>query len=410
MRTKVCSRIINTTGFPVLLLLTSSLLPAGAQNPDDDFETFLFNLCQTTPDINKALFCANQLFPGGGAGVGGAGFASTGNFGSTTAQSRSSNIGATLHQENVEKRHQEPDDDARIQVNYASLGFVEVANDTPDGFNLFASYQTGETERDQSNLENGFESDLEGILVGGDYLLNRDFLLGLAIGTTDTDTDFDDSAGTLEIDAQNLFVYGTYAFSDNFFLNFNLGYIDSDLDSTRAISFGTVSGTGTGSTSSNQTIVGISTVYDHFTDTWSGTAFINVDYVETDIDGYTESGSTNLELIYPDQEVESLTTSIGVSASWFRDYSFGTVIPTAEIAYIHESEDDAREIDVATTLFPDDTFAINTDDPDRDYYRTLLGVSILGNSGLQFFAFYEQIGGHSFLDTWSISTGILVEL
>ncbi|HEY3486635.1 MAG TPA: autotransporter outer membrane beta-barrel domain-containing protein, partial [Gammaproteobacteria bacterium] len=306
------------------------------------------------------------------------------------------------------------------------------------GFGILVTALSSETERDGTELENGFESDLSGFVLGTDYQFSDSFIMGVLVGSTEDDLSVVGGGGGLETESSSQTVYATWTPIDNLSVDFYYGNVDSDIESVRNLNITSPSanlkGVITGSYDAEQTIQGASISYDWSSGAWSLGGFIGLDSVKTETDGYTEEGQrtnspgpseppttpqegdpTGFELIYPDQEIESATRSIGLRASYSAQYGWGMLLPNIKIISVKENKNDARTIPVifastAASSIPGEIepFFTGTDDPDRDYMTSGLGLVVALNNGVQIFLDYEQRSGHDFLETSSITLGALI--
>ncbi len=382
-------------GFPgvlLLLLLNSGFSVALAS--DDDLEIFFDGICQAGPLPVDLFIACNNGFPAGSlAAEGGA-----------SAFNTSSNLGTSGAQGAVAS-----DLDGRSRLDDDEELLLEIDNEA-GGWGLLLAAQTGATERDQTELENGYESSLVGIIIGLDYLFSDSLIVGTTLSQIDDAADFDGDVGELDTESQSLLVYLTWLPSANLGVDAYLGSADADFDGDRRVTFGDINGVIDNSTSSSQLLAGLSVSYRWNFDKFNASGFLAYDLNDTDIDSYTETGTTGLELIYPDQEIESKTTSIGAYLSWDKEFAWGLLVPNLRLAAVHESGDGGREIDTELALAPGPVLTIETDDPDRDYGLVGLGLVGVLNNGQQWFVDYETRVAHDFIDDWSLSVGYLLEL
>lgn len=330
-------------------------------------------------------------------------YSSSSNLGSKGAQSKATNTAASQQVSGVKDRMEELEEEVSPQ----------------GGWGVLAALQRGEAERVATNSESGFESDLEGVVLGGDYRFNDALVVGFATGYTNDEADFDNNSGTLKTTSNALTVYLTYTPIENAYIDGYIGLTSLEFSGLRKLviegepadAFG-FSGAATSDFDGNQTLLGISGGYDWYYGNLSVGPYMSIDYNKTDVDGYDEQGTTNLELRYPDQTTHSRLSALGVNLKYAYGYDWGYLVPSFSIAWMHEAKDDARSFDVRLLALPavdPSTLQLQTDAPDRDYGLISLGVVAAMNKGVQLFATYEQSMGHDFLDTWVISTGLLAE-
>ena len=286
------------------------------------------------------------------------------------------------------------------------------------GFGLLLSAQAGETERDETEREQGYDSDLESLVIGLDYRFDDALVIGAAYAMTRDATAYDGDSGDMETDSQSLMGYFTYLVGDAGYINGYVGVAPLEYDNERNFSIEgpnvTDAGTGTVTASydGDQTMAGIGGGYDWYPGNYSVGVFANFDYSETEIDGYEEQGDTNFELIYPEQRSRSAPISLGVNGSFVVDMGWASLIPNASLAAVYETQQDSRSFAARLKLMPEDhptEFILETDDPDREYGIATLGAVIATHSGTQLFLTYVQLLWHDFYDTWSLTAGVLVE-
>jgi outer membrane autotransporter protein len=137
--------------------------------------------------------------------------------------------------------------------------------------------------------------------------------------------------------------------------------------------------------------------------------FINFDYIKTSIDGYNETGTTTLEMHYADRSAISSTSSLGVRMNAPYGHDWGTLLPSARLAAVHEFQNGARQISNELVSAPGSGFLVATDAPDRNYLVAGLGVVAALDSGAQLFIDYEKRTQDKLLSSWAISAGALLE-
>ncbi len=390
--------------------------PALAQTPAEELDQNWFNICEGAPEESELESKCELLVRGGGPGSGGRRSAAAvgSNLGITSAQSRASATGARLQATNIESRLDEEDADDQGNGAGAEMNFGRLS--------LFVTTNYTDTERDQSAFETGFEQDLYGATFGADYRYSDQVTAGLALGYSDSDADFDARAGELDTENISLIAYGNFRPSDDLYLNAYLGYAWLDFDSTRNINYtltsspppmviGTVSEVANGKTDGDQWFGGVNLGYDRVYGQWTLSPQASIDFIETDIDSYTESGGGGLAQSYRDQSISSLTGSLGAQVSYALSRSWGVLLPQARVHYVHEFDDDARTL---TSSFVQDSGATSlsysTDDPDRNYFTAGVGATAVLANGVMPFIDYQALLGHDFIDEQVITIGIRIEL
>lgn len=379
--------------------------PVRAATPDNDFREYIRVLCETNIEFvsvfENFLLCTD-LFQGEvGATV-------TGRDGIVVLDGP--NFGPAGN--SVKNRFD--------QIHLGDQGSATVSAGIGDsGFGVFATDLSGEIERSASELENGFDSDQDGSAFGIDYSFSS-LILGFVSGSIDNDILVADGGSRLQSESDSKMIYTTWAPTDSFSLDAYYGNVDSTIDIRRIIqvtAVNTISGVAAGSTESEQTLHGISFNYDRYFGAWSLGAFLGLDSIETETDGYQESGqrtddptlATGFELRYPEQRTESKTRSLGLRLSYGAEFGWGTLVPGLKLTSVRESEAKGRQVDIALRTAPDDVapFSVATDDADSSYLLTNFGIVAAMNNGLQIFLDYEKHSNDRYLDGTATTIGVL---
>ncbi len=420
-----CARVVfNFSKWLTLLAMVLMLVPKGSHagslvtDPDlvdNQFEEYILRPCidgainlvtiqgwslQDAQDYDDAI-CSVIYTQGTYASSDS--YASSSNIGSLGAQGKSSNAVAQQQVVGIKDHLEE----------------LKEEEDSPGGWGWLLSAQAGKTDRFATNLETGYESDLESFMVGLDYRFDNQIVVGLTTAFTQDKADFDNNKGELTTDSFSVLSYFTFAPSDSAYLDAYVGIAPLDFSGERAVSidgeiadaFG-FAGTIKSDFEGDQFLAGLSGGYDWFVGDFSIGPFVAIDYIKTEIDGYDERGATNLELRYEDQTSYSTTASVGLNLSHTTQTSWGAIVPNVSISTVHQHQDDARRYDVRLIALPavdPSTLQLKTDDPDRDYALINLGLVLATNSGTQYFANYEQMESNDYMDNWAFSIGILSE-
>jgi len=281
------------------------------------------------------------------------------------------------------------------------------------GWGFLVAPQYGKSSRVESDLENGYQSKLTGLIIGLDYRFSDSFVLGGAIGKTRDTADFLNNAGSLKTSNNIFTLYGTWMPSESTAVDGYLGYGKVNFDSQRHIAIvvglGGISGTTTGSTSGKQIMAGLSASHQKDFGRVNLAPFINFDYIKTSIDGYNETGTTTVEMHYSDRSAISFTGSLGGRISISYDYDWGALLPSARLGAVHEFQNKSKQIGNELVSAPGSGFLVETDSPDRNYLNLGLGVAAAFNGGTQMFLDYEKRTQDKLLSSWAVSLGVLTE-
>ncbi len=291
------------------------------------------------------------------------------------------------------------------------------------GFDRWGFFATGSAdwgERDPSRRESGFDFETRGLTLGADYRFSDQFVLGAALGYARTDNDISGNGGKIDIDGYSVSLFGTYYQTDNFFVDGVLHYGSSDYENQRAIRYSLLSATGVdqlarSTTESDQYGFSLGAGYIMPQGALTFTSNARLEYVRAEVDAFSETivnatPGFGLGLQLDDQEVESLTLTLGGQLSYALSRTWGVLLPYASFDWVHEFDDDARRITGKFVSDPGlDQFALATDDPDRDYFTLGFGVAAQFAQGRSAFIQYRTTLGLEDVESDSLSAGIRLE-
>lgn len=358
-----------------------------AASPGDNFNDLMNSFCGTPPPELINL-CSEFGGDSGSAGPGGAG--GDNNLGVVGAQTQTSKTSATQLQEGIKERLDEQRD-SKIELG------------------LFVTLKNGEINRKETELENGYNADDQGVLIGVDHLFTDIFVAGAVLNYTKTDADFDDGSGTLKTNGLSATVFASYAASKNTYVDGYIGYGKLDFDNVRNIFNTIVPKQASSTTEGSQTLAGVNVHFGWPRGAWLFGSDIKIDYLKTEIDPYTEyssKGNTDYLFTYPKQDIVSLPIAFGFNAAYNSPQTWGVFIPYIQLFYVHETENESRDITTGLAVAPNYTFITTTDLPDKDYWRSSFGASAVLPNDLQLFAELDLLTGNSFMDAWWINAGL----
>jgi outer membrane autotransporter protein len=265
-------------------------------------------------------------------------------------------------------------------------------------------------DKDTSSNETGFDFDTKGVTLGADYRFTDKFVLGGAIGYVDNETDFSNDSGNMDVDGYTLSVYGTYYHSAETYIDVLASIGRNDFSSSRKFDLdlsGIEASDIDGDTEGNEYALSIGAGYDFNRNGFSFGPYGRISYIKAEIDGYSEDGTTGMELVYESQDVESLTLSLGGQVSYAISTTSGVFVPQLRAEYGHESQDDSRFI---TARFLDDpsktSFRLHTDDPDKNFVNLGLGLTATFAEGRSAFIYYEALLLQEDVNQSSIAAGV----
>lgn len=141
-----------------------------------------------------------------------------------------------------------------------------------------------------------------------------------------------------------------------------------------------------------------------------------LEYVHAKVGGYAESMSDptanggGWATRINSQEVDSFNMQLGADVSYAMSQSWGVLLPQANLEWVHEFNDGGSSV---TGYFLQDptqnTFSLNTDKPDTDYFNMRLGVSAQFKQGTSAYFYYRKLLGYDNLNVDSFSAGLRLE-
>lgn len=380
---------------------------------DPVFQSFFFDACDN-PVGALATRCGET--PGG-----------TGDL--------SGNSESSLNPNQTVNSNQTPLANARSQISRAEER-VEDVKDGDNGsaetlmigpFSLLVNGNYTWFDQDASDRERGYDGDTYGLELGLDYRLSDKAVIGGFLGYENTDFDYDKdeagrnftpqgNSGTNDADTYSLVLFGAYDFTERLYAEGTIGASLTEFELERNVVFqestrtiGQTNVRAKGDPDGNAYWVSGSLGYGFGSGALSYTPYVKAGYVRSEIDDYTEKdlNGSGLQMIVDDNNRDSITTSVGIRGSYAYGMNWGVLVPQVHLEYEHEFDEDAQSSTTAYALDVNrNTFTIEGDGPDRDYFNAGVGVvSIFPNSWIVFLN-YEGLFGYEDLDRHRVVAGL----
>jgi uncharacterized protein YhjY with autotransporter beta-barrel domain len=363
--------------------------PATAQSLDDQLEFLLGNRCENltgfNPNSEGGYPITGELFnlcgdipdgPGNSSG----GSASVPQMAPAIVQDRFN-----------EARGEETDESGMVSKISPKLS-------------LIFSVEGEALDRDVTDFEDGYDSDILRLTAGIDSQFTDKFLAGVALTYNDHEGDLD-SGGDFENDSFGVVAYASFIPTKQVFIEATAGYASKGFKRTRIASFKVndvelggrpVKGSYDGNELSGGVLIG----YDRSVKNITFGPRASLDWSYNDFDGYTEKGDTGLELSFEDTSEFSLQSRFGVTGSMAFSTGFGVLVPQMYVNWVHEFENDQRTENFS---FDDDENSVQyqyeDEPPDRNFFELALGVSAVLPNGWQTYAQYRTLLGHDDIDS-----------
>lgn len=269
-------------------------------------------------------------------------------------------------------------------------------------------------EKDANGTSPAFDADQWAFVGGLDYRLSDKAVLGAALSYGSSSVDFAADDGALDTDSFSLSLYGSAYAAKNFYFDGIVNLSNSSFDASRNITY--VDGTGLitadaqGDTDGMTWSGGLSMGYDFLAGGLTISPNVGFFYIDTTIDGFTESGAAGLNLIYDEQKFKSMTGNAGLRLTYAWNVSWGVLLPHLRVDYVREFEDD---VDVFGVRFANDPNAastppvlVATDNPDTSYWRLAAGFSAQFKGGVSGYIEYQRLESFEFISFQDVSIGL----
>jgi outer membrane autotransporter protein len=283
-----------------------------------------------------------------------------------------------------------------------------------DKWGLWARGNFSFGEKDASAASPAFDADQWAFVGGIDYRVSDKSVLGAALSYGSSEVEFAADDGALNTDSFALSLYGSAYAAKNFYFDGIVNFSNSSYDAERNIVYvdgsGLVTADAAGDTDGTTLSGGLSAGYDFLVGGLTISPNLGFFYIDTTIDGFTESGAGGLNLIYDEQKFKSLTGNAGLRLTYAWNVSWGVLLPHLRADYVREFEDD---VDVFGVRFANDPNAastppvlVATDNPDQSYWRLAAGFSAQFKLGVSGYIEYQRLESFQFISFEDISIGL----
>jgi outer membrane autotransporter protein len=283
-----------------------------------------------------------------------------------------------------------------------------------DKWGLWARGNFSFGEKDASATSPAFDADQWAFVGGLDYRVSDKAVVGAALSYGSSSVEFAADDGALDTDSFALSLYGSAYAAKNFYFDGIVNVSNSSYDAERNIAYvdgsGLVTADAAGDTDGLTLSGGLSAGYDFLIGGLTISPNLGFFYIDTTIDGFTESGAGGLNLVYDEQKFESLTGNAGMRLTYAWNVSWGVLLPHLRVDYVREFEDD---VDVFGVRFANDPNAastppvlVATDNPDQSYWRLAGGFSAQFKHGVSGYIEYQRLESFEFISFEDISIGL----
>ena len=245
----------------------------------------------------------------------------------------------------------------------------------------------------------GFDLATGGFTLGVDYRIGENFAIGINAGYARSSADLFGN-GRVSVDGAKLGVYATY-FTGGFYADMAAqgGYNNYDTKRTA------LAGAARGGTTGGEFSAMFKTGYDIKTGGLTFGPTAGLQYTHVGFRGFTETGSL-LPLTFAKQSGDSLTSKLGMKASY--DWQIGGAIvrPEMQVAWQHEFDDTAFAINSRFANGAGKSFTVKGAETGRESLVLGAGVAVLWNERTSTYVYYDGEIGRTNYDSHNVSGGM----
>lgn len=286
-------------------------------------------------------------------------------------------------------------------------------------WSLFFTAESESLDRDNTEFEQGFQSDQSRFIFGSSYSPNPKVVYSLAHYINRHKGDYD-GGGDFENSSEGARLLSSFRPTENTFINLLAGFDSVSSARERAADFSfefnnasvfSTSGSARSDYDYDRYGLNFDAGYQHQYGRYTVSPSLGLLWNNEDYGTYSEGGNTGLELTFYDDERESLQSLLGLNISANFGTSFGVLSPQLGFTWHHEFEDDQRRAEVSFTGDNlAERFSYQTEAADSDFFNINAGVAVIFKGGLQGFVNIQALAGHEFYDNTIASLGLRYEL
>jgi autotransporter-associated beta strand protein len=246
-----------------------------------------------------------------------------------------------------------------------------------------------------------------GFILGADYWIRDNFLVGLNTGYSHTATGVGGTRGDINA---NLIPFNAYSsiFVKGFYVNSTLGYTYNHFNLQRNIEFGTINRTAKANTSGHQFQAAAETGYDIQVGKAIIGPTVSMQFAVLNIRPFTESNADALNLRVCSQTANSLQTGVGARGSCQAKVGNVTVKPQVSVVWQHEYSNTTRDLN-ARLAQGSSPMNFRTDTPGRDFAVVNADISAKISKNLVANVSYNTEVGRSRSSNQGVNLGLRFE-
>ena len=242
------------------------------------------------------------------------------------------------------------------------------------------------------------------VMLGLDYRIDDHFTVGGLLDYSHTDADLDHIGSTGTVDTYSPGIYASYV-DGPWYGNALFTYGFNSYTEDRNIDIGTLTGTNHGAPDGNQYTASLTGGYEFQSGDFKYGPIAGVQYVNLDINSFTEQGPTALNV--QSESAESFRSQLGFEARYVTHCGSLWMVPHASVSWQHEYLDDSSGITSQFNQLGAGAFTVQTTTPDRDSAVIDLGLNVDVCENVTLFTDYSTDVSADYTDQ-SVQAGVKI--
>ncbi|HPA18546.1 MAG TPA: autotransporter outer membrane beta-barrel domain-containing protein [Verrucomicrobiae bacterium] len=238
--------------------------------------------------------------------------------------------------------------DSKVVVDNKAVVQPDTAPLNSDRWSVFAAGDFRNIETDQQGDLEGFDSDTFGATVGIEFRATDHLVFGLGSAYLENQTHISGGVGDADLCGHTISPYVSFV-QGSFYADLLYNFALFDHDIRRETGY---EGTAYGDPESYNHSVEFNMGYNFVFDRLVTGPFVAVEYLNGELEGYTETEGGEANLVVDAQTYESLVTRLGWQASYHFNTPLGAVVPQVRIGWERENLDDSEDVTVALEHSP----------------------------------------------------------
>ena len=249
-----------------------------------------------------------------------------------------------------------------------------------------------------------FDDNTESVVLGTDYRICPNFLVGLTAGYAHTDVTLDNNGSSATVDSYSPGIYAAWA-DKGWYANLTGSYTHNAYTESRVIGY--LGQTANGAPGGNEGVANIDGGYDFHKGAFTFGPLVGLQYTHLTVDGYNESGS-DANLSVNDDQSDSLRSRLGGRFSFNMTEGGINITPHLDASWQHEFLDQSRGVTSQFDNFSSGAFSVRTNSPSRDSALVDAGVNIDVSKTMTVFADYMVQAGQDNYFGQSVQGGVKI--